>query len=248
MPACPGMPSEPAGFLPNRLPRLGRSLAFAYYITDRRQLGTGAGGAAGGEEALRRKVRDAFAAGVDYVQLREKDVAGKLLAGLIEEFRALPERSLARRPPRLLVNDRLDVAIACGADGVHLPSDSLPLAAVKSRAGSASIVGISCHSEEEVAQAGRDGASYVLFGPVFETTSKPDGKPVGVPLLRQVCRRSLAPVFAWAGSPEITPNPVFEPVRLASPGFVCFRKLSISRSCPAIFTLCDSREDSRERP
>jgi thiamine-phosphate pyrophosphorylase len=99
----------------------------------------------------------------------------------------------------LLVNERLDVAIACGADGVHLPSDSLPLATVKTRAGSASIVGISCHSEEEVEKAGSDGASYVLFGPVFETPSKPHAKPLGVPLLRQVCRRSFAPVFALGG-------------------------------------------------
>ena len=181
--------------------RPGRSLAFAYYITARQQLDSGSGpsGAAGAEAALRRKVQDAFAAGVDYVQLREKDLPGERLAGLVEDLGALPERALARRPLRLLVNERLDIAIACGADGVHLPSDSLPLAAVKSRAASASIVGISCHSEEEVTQAGRDGASYVLFGPVFETPSKPNAKPLGVPLLRQVCRRSLAPVFALGG-------------------------------------------------
>lgn len=171
-------------------------MAFAYYITARRQLDSGSGP---DEGALRRKVQEAFAAGVDYVQLREKDLPGERLAGLVEDLQALPERTLARRPLRLLVNERLDVAIACGADGVHLPSDSLPLAAVKSRAGAASTVGISCHSEEEVAQAGRDGASYVLFGPVFETPSKPNGVPLGVPLLRQICRSSLAPVFALGG-------------------------------------------------
>lgn len=164
----------------------------------------------GTEETLRRKVQDAFAAGVDYVQLREKDLPGKALAALVEDIvedredsRALPEKTQSRRPIRLpghlLVNERLDVAFACGAEGVHLPSDSLPLAAVKSRVGSASIVGISCHSEEEVVRAGHDGASYILFGPVFETPSKPDSKPLGVPLLRQVCRRSLAPVFALGG-------------------------------------------------
>ena len=150
-------------------------------------------------EALRRKVREAFAAGVDYVQLREKDLPGKPLAALVEDFQEIPEKTQSRRPLRLLVNGRLDVAIACGAEGVHLPSDSLPLAEVKSRVGSASIVGTSCHSEEEVVRAGRDGASYVLFGPVFETPSKPDSEPLGVPLLRQVCRRSPAPVFALGG-------------------------------------------------
>ena len=197
-------------------------MAFAYYITARHQLDSGSGpsGAAGAEDALRRKVQDAFAAGVDYVQLREKDLPGKRLAGLVEDLQALPERSLARRPLRLLVNDRLDVAIACGADGVHLPSDCLPLAAVKSRAGSASIVGISCHSDEEVAQAGRDGASYVLFGPIFETPSKPKSKPLGVPLLRQICRRSLAPVFALGG---VTRNNAESCVRAGAVGIAGIR-------------------------
>jgi thiamine-phosphate pyrophosphorylase len=197
-------------------------LAFAYYITARRQLDSGSGpsGAARGEEALRRKVQDAFAAGVDYVQLREKDLPARQLAGLVEDLQALPERSLARRTLRLLVNDRLDVAIACGADGVHLPSDSLPLTAVKSRAGSASIVGISCHSGEEVTQAGRDGASYVLFGPVFETPSKPGGTPLGVPLLRQICRRSLAPVFALGG---VTRNNAESCIRAGAVGIAGIR-------------------------
>jgi thiamine-phosphate pyrophosphorylase len=176
-------------------------LAFAYYITARRQMdsGTSSRGDSAAEEALRRKVQAAFAAEVDYVQLREKDLPGKPLSALVEDLQALPEKTHSRRPLRLLVNERLDVAIASGADGVHLPSDSLPLAAVKSRAGSASIVGISCHSEEEVARAGHDGASYVLFGPIFETPSKPGTKLLGVPLLRQVCRRSPAPVFALGG-------------------------------------------------
>lgn len=187
-------------------PRPGRSLAFAYYITARRQLeaGPGPSGAPGGsEEPLRRKVQAAFAAGVDYVQLREKDLPAERLAGLVDDFQAMPEKTRSRRPlrpmVRLLVNERLDVAIACGADGVHLPADSLPLPAVRSRAGSASIVGVSCHSEEEVDQAGRDGASYVLVGPVFPTPSKPESKPLGVSLLRQICRRSIAPVFALGG-------------------------------------------------
>jgi thiamine-phosphate pyrophosphorylase len=121
------------------------------------------------------------------------------LAQLVEDCQALPEKARARRPVRLLVNERLDIAIAAGADGVHLPSGSLPLPSARSRVGSDSIVGISCHSEEEVVQAGRDGASYVLVGPVFSTPSKPDGKPLGVQLLRQICRRSAVPVFALGG-------------------------------------------------
>ncbi len=173
-------------------------MAFAYYITARRQLQADPG-EVGAEEALRRKIRAAFAAGVDYVQLREKDLTSERLARMVEEFQAMPEKTGSRRPVRLLVNERLDVALACGAEGVHLPADSLPLAAAKARAGSDCIVGISCHSEEEAAQAGRDGASYVLVGPVFETPSKPEAKPLGISLLRQICRRSVAPVFALGG-------------------------------------------------
>jgi len=168
-------------------------LAFAYYITARQQLEPPS------VETLRRKVQASLAAGVDYVQLREKDLAGKHLATLISEIQELPEKNRSRRALHLLVNERLDVALASGADGVHLPSDSLPLSTVRARAGSAAVVGISCHSEDEVLQAGRDGASYVLVGPVFSTPSKAESRPLGVRALREICRRSPAPVFALGG-------------------------------------------------
>lgn len=188
---------KPRGSAFCTLPRSKNGLAFAYYITARRQLGDS--GSNGLEELLREKVRDAFAAGVDYVQLREKDLTGGPLSHLASNLLALPEKTRSRRPVRLLVNERLDVAVACGADGIHLPTDSLPLQAVKSGAGSEWIVGISCHSEEEVQQAGRNGANYVLLGPIFSTPSKPTSKPLGVRFLREVCRRSRAPVFALGG-------------------------------------------------
>lgn len=176
-------------------------MAFAYYITARRQLSSNdpLEGSAAGEDALRSKVAAAFQAGVDYVQLREKDLSGKHLGALVESLAELPEKARSQRPLRLLVNERLDVAGACGADGVHLPSDSLPLKAAKAKAGEDAIVGISCHSAEDVEQAGKDGASYVLLGPVFETPSKPEAKPLGVRLLRAICQHSVAPVFALGG-------------------------------------------------
>jgi thiamine-phosphate pyrophosphorylase len=168
-------------------------LAFAYYITARQQLQPASG------ESLRQKVRAAFTSGVDYVQLREKDMSGKALSNLVSELQASQEKNNSRRALRLLVNERLDVALSCGADGVHLPSDALPLPQVRARAGAAAVVGISCHSENEVLQAGSDGASYVLVGPVFPTPSKPESKPLGVQTLREICRRSPAPVFALGG-------------------------------------------------
>ena len=170
------------------------NLAISYYITARGQLATPPG-QDGKEEALQRQVRAAFSAGVGYVQVREKDLPGRRLAQLVEDLQDSPEK----KGSRLLVNERLDLAIACGADGVHLPADSLPLSAARSKAGREWIVGISCHTEEEVAEALREGASYVLWGPVFETPSKPGAAPLGLSDLARLCRRFAIPVFALGG-------------------------------------------------
>jgi thiamine-phosphate diphosphorylase len=132
-------------------------LALSYYITARRELAVGAGRP---EAALKEIVRQAFGAGVNYVQVREKDLPGGRLARLVEELLALPEKAGSR----LLVNERLDVARASGADGVHLPADSLPVGAVRQWVGSSWIVGVSCHSAQEVEQAAAGGADYVLLG------------------------------------------------------------------------------------
>ncbi len=222
--------SEPRGSTLCSLPRSKNSLAFAYYITARRQLGDSDSN--GAEERLRQKVRDAFAAGVDYVQLREKDLPGEHLSQLVSDFLTLPERTNSRRPLRLLVNERLDVALACGADGIHLPTDSLPLQVVKSGPGSESIVGISCHSEEEVNQAGRNGANYVLLGPIFSTPSKPATKPLGVRFLREICRRSMAPVFALGG---ITRDNAESCIRAGAVGVAGIR---LFQEAPDLAALC----------
>ena len=169
-------------------------MALCYYITARRQLEP-LPGPDGPERALQEKVRAAFQAAVDYVQVREKDLPGGRLFQLLENLRRLPEKGSSR----LLVNERLDVAITAAADGVHLPADSLPLPAVRSRAGDSLQLGISCHSEQEVEQAGRDGASYVLLGPVFETPSKPGVQPLGLSSLAAICQRQAVPIFALGG-------------------------------------------------
>lgn len=190
-------------------------MALSYYITDRRQLEPGPG-KNGPVEALRRKVRAAFSAGLDFVQVREKDLSGGHLEQLVEELTTLPEKAASR----LLVNERLDIAMACGADGIHLPADSLPLGAVRSRVGADWIVGISCHAADEVEEAARGGASYVLLGPVFATPSKPAGKPLGIPLLRGICRRSPIPVFALGG---VTPENAASCVQAGAAGVAGIR-------------------------
>ena len=111
---------------------------------------------------------------------------------------------------KIIVNDRLDVAIASGAAGVHLGRESAPAKEVvrwvkRMRGGRAAgfLVGVSCHSVVEAREAERDGADYMHFGPVFETPSKRKfGKPQGVEKLREVCRAVRIPVLAVGGIDE----------------------------------------------
>ena len=159
-----------------------------YYVTDSAQLGPA--------EGLLERIRAAFAAGVDWVQVREKRMPTRELCRLVEQAVALPEKCAAR----LLVNERLDVALACGADGVHLPADSLPVAVVRRAAPEGWLVGVSCHSPEEVEAAAREGASFAVLGPIFSTPGKLS--PLGLEPLRQACGRLAAggfPVLALGG-------------------------------------------------
>jgi thiamine-phosphate pyrophosphorylase len=175
-------------------------LALSYYITSRNQLG-GPPGQGGSQDALRQedvlkeKVRAAFAAGVSFVQVREKDLGGARLAALVAELARQPEK----QDTQLLVNERLDVALSSGADGVHLPSESMPVSEARRLAGSGNWVGVSCHGASDVERAEREGASYVLLSPVFETPSKPGVQPLGLDLFKAICRSVLIPVFALGG-------------------------------------------------
>lgn len=136
--------------------------------------------------------------GVDWIQIREKDLVGGALFQLTAE--------ILRRAPsaRVLVNDRLDVALAAGAAGVHLGGSGLPLLAVREWLGKHAarelLVGKSCHSSAEALAAERDGADYVFFGPVFATPSKlAYGAPQGIDRLADACRKLSIPVIAIGG-------------------------------------------------
>jgi len=158
-----------------------------YLITDRRQ-------ARGGD--ILRAVEGALDGGVRAVQLREKDLPGMelyLLAGRMREL-------TARHGARLLVNDRVDVALAVGADGVHLGGASMPASAARTLLGEEALIGCSTHSEKELREAATQGADFATFGPVYPTPSKAAyGPPVGVPALAGACGRSAIPVFASGG-------------------------------------------------
>ena len=142
-----------------------------------------------------------FAAGVRVLQLRMKDAPAALMLAVLDEVRL-------QRPPGalLIVNDRLDVALAGGADGVHLGQDDLPLRAARRCCPPGFLIGVSTHNEEQAAAAQADGADYIGFGPIFATTTKHNPDPVvGVERLRAVCQRSPIPVVAIGG---VTPQQV----------------------------------------
>lgn len=132
--------------------------------------------------------------GIDAVQIREKDLDDLALVEIARRARAiLPDST------RLLVNGRLDVALAAGADGVHLPADGPPAAALRNRFGPDFLLGVSTHRVEEVERALRDGADYVVFGPVYATPAKERyGPPAGLAGLARAAAVGI-PVVALGG-------------------------------------------------
>jgi thiamine-phosphate pyrophosphorylase len=167
-----------------------------YYITDRRQF---TGDAREQEERLLAKIAECAAAGVEYIQLREKDLETRALEDLALKIMAV----LGGSRTRLLINSRTDVALACGAHGVHLPANDLSASEVRSifaRVGrSEPVIGVSAHSADEVASAESHGASFAVFGPVFEKNGSANRE--GLEQLRRICHRTEAaqpPMPVWA--------------------------------------------------
>ena len=141
-------------------------------------------------------LQQAVEAGLPAVQLRERDLPTGELLRLAQEIRAMT----SPRAVPLIINDRVDLMLALNLDGVHLRANSLPVAAVRRMTGADRLIGLSTHSLAEVRQANRDGADYVVFGPIFDTPSKRQfGSPVGLEQLAEACRLSAVPVFAIGG-------------------------------------------------
>jgi len=153
------------------------------------------------ETSLVRQVELALAAGVDFVQLRRRNRPAREVEALAKRLVALSPR--ARK--RVLVNGRLDVALSSGAAGVHLPADGLPVAAVRRVVPTGFVVSRSTHSREAVERAFDDGASFVVFGPIFPTASKPGHPGVGLEALEEVVSSVPIPVYALGG---VTPERV----------------------------------------
>jgi thiamine-phosphate pyrophosphorylase len=179
------------------------------YVTDRRSLQVTA--QQDSLEWILNKIELAADAGVDWIQLREKDLSGKQASALTREaLRRVSNRSSqAPASARIIINDRLDVALAERAGGVHLGENSLPvLDAKRLLAASQSaqtlpsgfLLGVSCHSLEAAQSAAAAGAGYIFFGPVFATPSKAVyGSPQGLARLAEVCSSVQIPVLAIGG-------------------------------------------------
>ncbi len=158
-----------------------------YVITDRQQTGG---------RSLEEVIAEALAGGARAFQLREKDLPARELCRLTGLL-------LARTRPAgalLLINDRVDVALGIGADGVHLTRRSLPPAAARALLRPGMLLGVSCHSREEALEAAEGGADFVLLGPIFATISKPAyGPPAGPALIRRVRPSVACPVLGIGG-------------------------------------------------
>jgi thiamine-phosphate pyrophosphorylase len=136
----------------------------------------------------------ALMAGVRLVQLREKEMSGRSLYHLALEFRRLTAAAGAL----LIIDDRLDIALACGADGVHLGQEDLPLEVARKIAPEL-IIGASTHSLEEALAAEAAGASYVNIGPIFATQTKPDVTPLGVEAIDRIAPALRIPWTTMGG-------------------------------------------------
>lgn len=182
------------------IPAPGPSRLLLCYITDRSQFG---GTATDNDGRLLEKIAECAAAGVDFIQLREKDMSTRDLERLASRaVTAIPAGSRTK----LLINSRTDVMLAAGAGGVHLPAGDLPASEVRAilaKAGmSLPVIGVSSHSPAETAAAEAHGADFAIFAPVFEKSGIPN--PQGLQDLQEACHRpridgTPMPVLALGG-------------------------------------------------
>jgi thiamine-phosphate pyrophosphorylase len=168
-----------------------------YYITDRRSF---AGVEADRRRELLQRIGEAANAGVDYVQLREKDLDAADLELLTREALHAIRRNSSRT--KFLVNTEVEAALAAGADGVHLPAKSRPPGTVREKwrneTGKVPLIGVSAHSLSDLQQAELQCASFAVFGPIFEKGGV-ETRGIGLEALRQACAVSSVPVLALGG-------------------------------------------------
>lgn len=205
-----------------------RKFPLLCYVTDR--LALPGANSANSLELLTQKIEEITAAGVDWIQIREKDLTTRELADLTARSLHLSTTYSRLNAVRVIVNDRLDLALSLHAGGVHLGEKSLPVAEARRFLELAKqrqsltpsfLIGASCHSLASARLAEREGADYVLFGPIFSTPSKVGlGAPQGVQKLAEVCRAISIPVLAIGG---VTADNAFMCIEAGAAGIAAIR-------------------------
>jgi len=226
-----------------------------YYITDRK--------AFPGDEHARRKslldkIAEAATNGVDYIQLREKDLSARELESLAREAASIIHKLRSENPElrtALLINSRTDVALAVGADGVHLRADDVEPQDVRTawECGTRNLsinqgqvdtrellpteplIGVSCHSAGDVARAAANGASFAVFAPVFE---KKGAAPAGLEALQDACRAPI-PVLALGGVTLLNAKPC---LRAGAAGIAAIRLFQENDVAGVVSALRDNRD------
>lgn len=159
---------------------------------------------------IEKVVGEAVAGGVSMVQLREKQMPADQLLALARRL-----KTATRGKALLIINDRVDVALAVEADGVQLPENGLPTRVVRGLIGKYAVLGRSVHDVDTAHQASRDGAEFVIAGTIYKSPSKPDAKPAGTNLIVEITKDSSLPVLAIGG---VTAEKVPELVKAGAAG------------------------------
>jgi thiamine-phosphate pyrophosphorylase len=217
-----------------------------YYITDRSQF-------PGNEDSRRAQllatVTQAARCGVDYIQLREKDLSTHDLEILAREILQLRTEN-SKLTTGVLINTRTDVALACGANGVHLRSNDISPADVRTiwthcGGGTRVTIGVSCHTRAEVARAAEEGADFAVFGPVFEKVHREkvrvgkvraaegSTRPTGLEVLHEACQERI-PVIALGG---VTVENAVACVRAGAAGIAAIRLFQENKMDEVVGTL-----------
>ena len=147
------------------------------------------------EECFEMRVKEIIANGATVIQLREKILPLRAFLKV-----ALLMRKIIETPVLFIINDRIDIAIACQADGVHIGQEDMPLKIARQILGEDKIIGVSTHSIEQAQEAQKEGADYIAIGPIFSTSSKPNvGPPKGPQIISQIKEMIEIPVVAIGG-------------------------------------------------